>query len=284
MAVDASGNLYITENANHKVLKVTPTGSLSTFAGVGIFGFAGDGGPATSAGLYHPSGVAVDASGNVYIADSFNNRVRKVNTSGIISTVAGTGVSGYSGDGGQATAAQLKFIWKVAVDISGNLYIDDEDDHRIRKVNTLGIISTFAGTGVYGYSGDGGPAASAQLNYPNDVCVDAIGNVFVADRQNNRVREICIGACPLGINSLSEIDHKILVFPNPNNGSFKLQIENEIENCELILINFLGQKFHEQKISQGENNIITNGLAKGLYNYIVLRDKEQIGSGKLAIE
>jgi len=188
VAVDSSGNLYIADFDNHRIRKVTSSGIISTMAGTGAFGYSGDGGAATSAQLDSPTGIAVDSSGNLYIADLFNHRIRKV-TSGIISTVAGTGAQGYSGDGGAATSAQLNRPYGVAVDSSGNLYIADRDNHRIRKV-TSGIISTVAGTGVASYSGDGGAATSAQLNYPYGVAVDSSGNLYIADRSNHRIRKI----------------------------------------------------------------------------------------------
>src|SRR5205085_1476375 len=129
-------------------------------------GFGGDGGPATSAQLHFPSNVAVDAAGNIYIADASNHRIRKINTSGIISTIAGTITSGFSGDGGPATSAEINNPSDVKVDAAGNIYIADYGNNRIRKINTLGIISTIAGIGSNGYSGDGGLATSAQIGQP----------------------------------------------------------------------------------------------------------------------
>ena len=131
--------------------------------------------------LYTPSGVAVDTAGNLFIADPSNNRVRKVTPGGVISTVAGNGTAGFSGDGGPATSAQLNYPTGVAVDAAGNLFIADEANNRVRKVTPGGVISTVAGNGTQGYSGDGGPATSAQLYYPYGVAVDAAGNLFIAD-------------------------------------------------------------------------------------------------------
>ncbi len=172
---------------------VTPGGVISTVAGNGIFGFSGqngDGGPATSAMLAAPEGVAVDTAGNLFIADTWSNSVRKVTPGGVISTVAGNGTGGYSGDGGPATSAMLDGPSGVAVDAAGNLFIADQWNHRVRKVTPGGVISTVAGNGTGGYSGDGGPATSAELYYPEGVAVDTAGNLFIADSDNSRVRMV----------------------------------------------------------------------------------------------
>ena len=168
------------------------TGIITTIAGNGIAGYSGDGGLATNAELNNPYGVAVDSNGNIYIADTNNNRIRKVNsTTGIITTIAGNGTAGYSGDGGLATNAELYYPYGVAVDSNGNIYIADTYNNRIRKVNsTTGIITTIAGNGTAGYSGDGGPATNAQLNYPYGVAVDSSGNIYIADTDNNRIRKV----------------------------------------------------------------------------------------------
>jgi len=193
VAVDSSGNLYIALSGDHRIRKVTPGGTISTVAGTGTSGYSGDGGPATSAQLKQPSGVAVDSSGHLYIADSTNHRIRRVGPLGNIGTVAGTGTEGYSGDGGPATGAQLSSPTGVAVDSSGHLYIADYSNHRIRRVGPLGNIGTVAGTGTVGYSGDGGPAASAQLRYPYGVAVDSSGNLYIAEFFGHRIRKVTPG-------------------------------------------------------------------------------------------
>ena len=167
---------------------------ISTIAGNGTGGYSGDGGAANAAMLNNPIGVYEDLHGNIYIADEGNNRIRKVNsTTGIISTVAGNGVSGYTGDYGMATAATLNAPYGVAVDGIGNIYIADHGNNVIRKVNTSGIITTVVGTGVTGFSGDGGPATSAQITTPSAVTVDAYGNIYIADYGNSCVRKVDIG-------------------------------------------------------------------------------------------
>jgi sugar lactone lactonase YvrE len=184
MATDSAGNLYIAEYQGGRIRVITPAGIINTLAGSGPParpGFSGDGGPATSAQLSWPKDVALDGSGNVYIADTGNSRIRMVSPGGIITTVAGTGDFGYGGDGGTATNAKLAYPSGLAVDGTGNLYVADTNNFRVRKISTNGIITTIAGTGVQGYSGDGGPATNAQLSVPSDVKIDGAGNLLIAD-------------------------------------------------------------------------------------------------------
>ncbi len=190
---DIFGNLYIAEYYGQRVRKVTPNGTITTLAGTGVAGFSGDGGPATSARLSGPYRVTVDLAGNVYIPDSGNSRVRKVSPDGTITTIAGNGAVGRGGDGQLATNAQLNYPEAVAFDPAGNYYIADEAANVVRKVSTSGIISTAVGTGVAGYTGDGGPAASATLDGPVGVQVDASGNVYISDQINNVIRKVTNG-------------------------------------------------------------------------------------------
>ncbi len=191
VTTDASGNVYIADEDNNRIRKVNALGIISTIAGTGKAGDGGDGGQDTAAELNGPWGVAFDAAGNMYIADLYNNRIRKVNAAGIISLFAGTEAltgPGYAGDGGPATAARLNYPSRVAFDASGNVYIADEYNNRVRKVNAAGIISTFAGNGTGSYGGDGGPDTAAEINIPVGVAFDAAGNLYIADAGNNRIR------------------------------------------------------------------------------------------------
>jgi sugar lactone lactonase YvrE len=164
-------------------------GTITTVAGTGVAGFSGDGGPATKARLNFPFSVVIDAAGNVLIADTDNNRVRKVSPAGMISTVVGTGKPGFSGDDGSATAARL-YPWTLAPDGAGNLFIGDWGSVRVRKVSPDGLITTFAGSGKAGFSGDGDPAAEARFSELCLGAVDAAGNLFIADRNNHRIRKV----------------------------------------------------------------------------------------------
>ncbi|MGC8758690.1 MAG: hypothetical protein ACP5UT_05415 [Bryobacteraceae bacterium] len=252
LAIDKSGNVYIADQFNHRIRRIAPDGTITTVAGSGTQGSTGDDGPATSAQLNYPSGIAIDGSGalyitdtmnhvirkvavggnitriagqrglpgfvekdakgefinakdaqlnaptgiaidsagNIYFCDTRNHRVRKIGTDGKIQTIAGTGEKGETGDGGSALEAKLNSPTGVAVDAAGNVYIADQMNHRIRKVDASGIITTVAGTGLPGYSGNGGLATRAQLFYPCCIALDAQGNLFIADRTNNRVRRV----------------------------------------------------------------------------------------------
>jgi sugar lactone lactonase YvrE len=189
VAADGSGNVYIADIDNNAIRKVAK-GVMTTFAGDGTSGYSGDNGPPPGAELNHPGGVAVDGAGNVYIADMTNNVIRKV-SKGAIATLAGGG-SVIFGDNGPAKDAALFSPFGVAADASGNVYIADTSDNAIRKVSD-GVITTFAGSGIYGYSGDNGAAIGAALNQPYDVAADASGNVYIADTLNNVIRKVSNG-------------------------------------------------------------------------------------------
>jgi len=190
ITVDSDGDLYIADRGNNRIRKVNPSGAITTVAGTGRSGFGGDGGPAVKAMLSGPSGVAVDSEGSIYIADTGNNRVRRVDSSGNTTTLAGNGGAGFGGDGGPATKAALAGPTGVSADDEGALYVSDTLNNRIRRVDTAGTITTVAGSGRSGFSGDDGPATAASLSSPGGVAAASDGGFFIADRLNQRIRHV----------------------------------------------------------------------------------------------
>lgn len=190
MSVTGSGEIYIADGANHRIRKISSGGTISTVAGNGTAGYGGDGGPATAAALFNPRGVTLCPDGTLYIADTDNHRIRAVDATGTIRTASGTGTGTYSGDGGPATSAALNAPYQLACAPDGRLYLTDTGNHRIRMIRPDGMISTVAGTGTGGYSGDGGPAVQAQIGDPQALALDPAGNLYIAERYNNRIRKI----------------------------------------------------------------------------------------------
>ena len=188
LQTDAAGNLYISDFGNHIIRKVNAAGIITTFAGTPeLGGFSGDGGPATAARLQNPYAVVVKADGSVLIPDAGNQRIRRINPAGVISTIAGTGVNASTGNGGPATAASLASPWRIADDAAGNLYVADPLNEQVRRINPAGIIDNYAGIGTAGYSGDGGPAVDAQLYVVAGICCDPAGNLYITHSSNHGV-------------------------------------------------------------------------------------------------
>jgi sugar lactone lactonase YvrE len=190
LALGPDGSLYIADAGNARVRRIDPTGLITTVAGTGHSGATGDGGPATKAELYQPLSVAATPSGELFIADAGASRVRRVDGHGLIQTVAGNGERGSHGDGRPATEAQLNAPCGICVDRDGTLFISEFAGHRVRTVSPEGVITTVAGTGEQGYSGDGGPPQLAKLSRPREVALDQDGNLYIADSENNRVRKV----------------------------------------------------------------------------------------------
>jgi len=189
----SSGAVYVNDLSNRRVRVISPSGTITTVAGNGSAVSSGDNGPATAAGMVLPIRCAVDTSGNLYIADQGAHRIRKVDGSGNISTYAGTGAQGFSGDSGPATQATMNNPTWVMADNSGNIYVSDQFNHRVRMINTNGIITTVAGNGTPTFGGDGGPATSASLNFPGGLALDSSGSLFIVDPGNNRLRKVSGG-------------------------------------------------------------------------------------------
>ena len=190
---DPIGNMYVSDLNNNRVRKINTSGIISTIAGNGTSRYIGDSGPATAASFTGPAGLAIDRTGNLYVMDADSPAIRKISASGIITTVAGNGLQGYSGDGGPATAARLRGASSILVDNSGNLIFTDDGNHCVRKITTDGRITTIAGTGVLGFSGDGGPATAATFHTAHAVALDSRGDLYVADYNNLRIRRVDSG-------------------------------------------------------------------------------------------
>ncbi|MGZ3865281.1 MAG: NHL domain-containing protein, partial [Bacteroidia bacterium] len=200
VAVDKAGNVFISDANNNRIRKLDTNGIITTVAGNGAGSYTGDGGLAINATLNYPMGIVADTvSGAIYVSDANNNAVRKIDTNGIIITIAGTGIAGYSGNGGQATSAKLKTPQGVTIDTAGTIYISDGGNNVIRKIDTAGIISTYAGTGVAGFSGDGGPAIFGKIFNPPGITVDVTGNLYIAEYYNARVRKVSFCATPIAV-------------------------------------------------------------------------------------
>ena len=268
--------MYIADDANNRIRKVNSSGIINTYAGTGTLGYSGDGGPANLAQIFFGTDVALDASGNLYFTDEGNHRIRKVDAFGIITTVVGIGTQGYSGDCGPAASAELNQPYGLTFDALGNLFIADLGNNVVRKVNTSGIISTVAGNGTAGYSGDGGLATLAELNWPTDVEVDASGNLYIADHQNNVIRKVTY--TPTSISS-SNIIPSVIVYPNP--AKDKLTVSANATSGTLEIFNLTGQSIFNSKFSENIEIDLTN-FSEGIYSLVLKSDKE-IATKKIII-
>ncbi len=263
LIVDAAGNLYLPDEANSVVRKVSAAGIITTIAGCGVDGNDGDGGQATAAKLSEPWSVALDATGNLFIADLNAEVIRKVTPAGVISTIAGNGVEGYSGDGGPATAAAISNPTCIITDRAGNVYIDDYNNSRIRKVTPAGVITTVVGTGVAGFSGDGGAATDCQLDFPTGIAFDASENMYISDLINERVRKVNLAA--LGVNQATANETKISVFPNPNKGVFTVALPGNTSTATVTVFDMNGKTVAVKTTTEASLNVDLSGYPTGLY-------------------
>jgi sugar lactone lactonase YvrE len=265
IAVDDNGNVYIGDISNHRIRKISPAigGIITTIAGTGTIGYSGDGGPATLAQLYQPFGIALDKIGNLYEAEYGNYCVRKINTAGIISTIAGNGTRGSSGDGLAATLGQFDWPSGISVDGFGNIYIADVSNNKIRKVDNSGIITTIAGNGSGGFSGDGGLAIDAELASPDDVYPDKNGNLYIADWGNNRIRYI---RNTVFVNLIKFTEPSISIYPNPTKGIFYVKLLSGINAIVPISIkDVLGNEVLEVDLFTNQISTIKIDVPAGVY-------------------
>ena len=241
VAADNKGNIYIADGSNYRIRMVNASGIISTIAGNGTNGNTGNGGPADSAEMGMPISVAVDHKGNVYFCDFVNSVVRVINSAGIINGFAGNGTSGYSGDHGPATAAKLFGPAGLAIDSDGNVFISDGGNNVVRKVDTFGIITTYAGDGEQGFSGDGGLANAAELNNPYYLTIDKWNNLYIADNGNNRIRKVT--PIPASIAALS-VQSILNVYPNPSNGNVSIHSSSKAAAAHISIYNTQGQQVY----------------------------------------
>lgn len=279
LVLDASGNLYIADANNNVIRKVNTSGTISTIAGNGSAGYNGDGNLATSAEL-NPFGVFVDASGNVYIADHFNNCIRKVNTSGIISTIAGNATGGYSGDGGSCLLAKLTNPLGIVLDDAGNIYIADTGNNVIRKISTSDIITTIAGNGNANNSGDGGLATLASLYGPNGLCVDDSGNIYIADTFNNRIRKLTPLPSSAGVSLNTKVSYKL--YPNPIKNELTIESQGDINQIEVY--NLTGQLLQTSKSLSAMIKIDFSAYEQGIYLVKIHTTNGQVTTSRVVKE
>ena len=315
IAFDSVGNLYIADSGNHRIRKVDfESGIITTVAGTGNFGFDGDGVAANKASLAQPYGIAIDSKDNLYIADTYNHRVRKVDTKmGIITTIAGNGPNGafhggFAGDGGPATESMLDTPIDLAFDGKDNLYIADKHNNRIRRIDAkTGIITTIAGNGEAGFSGDGGDATEAKLSLPEGIWIDLSGNLYIADTGNNRIRLVKGVATPMAVSprgkqptTLAQIKRTALMqnFPNPFNSETWIPYQlAEDSSVTLTIYNAKGQyirtislgkktagvyKTKKDAIHWDGRNDLREQVSSGIYFY-TLQASEYMASGKMLL-
>ena len=271
LTIDSQGNLYFSESQFHTVRKIDTSGIITRIAGTYIGGYNGDNILATNARINFPLGLAVDPQGNVFIAEVFGQRIRKIDTNGIITTIAGTGIAGFNGTNIQATTAQINRPSGMRFDVQGNLYFGDEYNNRIRKINTNGVITTVAGSGLQGYFGDGGNALSAMFDRPSDIIFDSSGSMYISDNFNYRIRRV---TNVLSNEDFAAHEDDIQLAPNPAvNGITTLyfpELVNEIKVFDLVGQNVLSEKV------DGKNNLEINIQKPGIYLVAFYSSEETI--------
>lgn len=273
IAIDNVGNLYISDITHHRIRMINTNGIISTIAGTGTAGYTGDGGIAINAELNGPGGIAIANSTSetspspcIYFTDMNNNRIRMISANGIISTVGGTGTAGYSGDGGNATSAMLKSPAGLCTDNNGNIYVADNNNNRVRMITTNGMISTIAGNGIQGYTGDGGLAINAELYGAVGIAMNPDGNLFIADPWDNVIREI-IGAAPAGIRTYNTLNADFSIYPNPTGLVIHVQVSGIIEQSTVIEVtDVLGNTvIPHAAFNTPHSTLDVSGLPPGIY-------------------
>ncbi len=268
ICMDPAGNIFIADYGNHRIRRVDAvTNIITTFAGDGTAGSSGDDGLAIAAKLNYPNSVCSDSAGNIFISDFGNNRIRKVNAvSGIITNIAGTGTAGYTGDGGLPTLAKLRGPNAVHINRLGNLYISDEGNNVIRRIGPSGNINTIAGSGGYGFAGDGGPATAARFNGPTAVYADDSDYLYIADGGNSVIWKV---SPPAFIDNAGIDEHAtgadFKVFPNPSTGNFNISFNSHQSRTSIVIYNSFGQVIHRSEFTGIVAHMDLGNVATGIY-------------------
>ena len=262
---DKAGNIYIPDYNNHRIRKITvATGIISTIAGTGVNGYSGDSSLAVYAMLSYPSSVCLDTSGNIYFSETGNNIIRRIDTAGIITTIAGNGSQGYAGDSALAVNAQLSAPNSVFADKRGNIYISDYNNNVIRAITPSGHIFTIAGTGAFGYTGDNGNPRNATFRGPTGVCADDSGYIYIADGFNSVIRKMS----PID-SEITEVRNIAIprfdIYPNPTSGKFIVAIPQQLSSATISVFNMLGQYIYQTPVTSANIHIDLSRYPAGMY-------------------
>jgi sugar lactone lactonase YvrE len=275
IAIDHSGNVLILEGGN-RIRKINTSGIITLFAGNGVSGYSGDGGQATLAQFNSPTGISSDAGGNIYVSDCYNYVIRRINPTGIVNTVAGNGTQGYSGDGGQAIYSQFHYPLGLANDISGNLYVADMYNRRVRIINASGIINSFAGNGVPSCSGDGGLSYSSSVSWPDAIAIDGSGNIYIASDTDGTcgvIRKVTFNS---GIQQISDHFSQLDAYPNPVNENLNIEfLDMETEETEINIIDPFGKLVYKRILKSNKSMINVSEIENGIYLLRVIDKRQQ---------
>ena len=276
IAFDKRGNLYFTDGCRY-IRKINTHNIISTIGGNGVMGYSGDGGAATNSLLFAPLDIVVDSKENIYFTDVWNNNIKKIDTFGIITTIAGSidTISGYSGDNGPATNAKLRSPAGIILDDNNNIYFSDCFNNVVRKIDTVGIITTIVGNGIEGFSGDGGSATAANLDRPCGLAFDKHGNLYIADQFNNRVRKVTnVGVMVDEVPSVVGVGEELNIYPNPTTGN--LSIEGAA-GCSVVIYDVVGRQVYTTLLTNNKQILHLSSLQKGIYIVeVIYEDGERV--------